>query len=101
MEKKLRIPDGGLFNLGKENISESASTDSTSDIKSASTNASAKANTFKIKRGIKKDRRTMVTYRLNSETVERIDEIALEARKSINETVQELLDWALDNVDVE
>lgn len=128
--KKLTIPEGGIFDVGnkeinkksaststkketdnstKNNKAKAESTASENESSSASTQTESKMNTesnqsaskFKIKKGSRNARRTTVTYRLNTSTIDGIEEIASAARKSINETVQELLDWAIENVEIE
>jgi hypothetical protein len=69
---------------------------------SASTSASSQsASKMKLRRGSRSTHRSTVTYRLNVETIDKIEELSIAARKSINETVQELLDLAIANTEVE
>lgn len=113
--KKIVVPEGNIFDVGKKesikqtNKTKVESNASENESSSASTQTESKMNTeskqsaskFTIKKGSRSARRTTVTYRLNTETVDKLEEIASAARKSINETVQELLDLVLENVEIE
>ncbi len=124
--KKMKLPEGSIFDVGNKEIANNSKeienknidkinknkseiTVSESESTSASTQNESKKNTeskqsasvFKIKKGSRSARRTTVTYRINTETIDKIEDLAGAARKSINETVQELLDLALEHVEVE
>lgn len=103
-KKPIKVETKKTVNKTKGEITASETESSSASTQSESKNVAnnlQSASTFKIKKGSRNARRTTVTYRLNTETIDGIEEIASVARKSINETVQELLDWALENVEVE
>jgi group I intron endonuclease len=53
-----------------------------------------------IKKG-SQGRVKMVSWRLRNSTIDQIKELSMQSRKGINEFVQELLDMALDKVEIE
>jgi hypothetical protein len=90
MSDKPIVPEGGLFSMNKNKPASAAN--------SASAHAS---NNIKITKKKFKEGRTQVGWRLNSSTVEKIQELAYLSRMGINEFVQELLDKALNDIDIE
>jgi hypothetical protein len=91
--------EGGFFEkneMSKQSASTNASENTTG--KSASNTSDLK---FKLKKGRRNSHRSNATYRIDVLTLDRIEELSRLAHKSINDTVQELLDFALDNVDIE
>jgi predicted DNA binding CopG/RHH family protein len=100
MNKKLEIPEGGIFAIGKNNLVNSDSKASNID-NSVSTNGNSKGNSFKISKKNFKENRTQVGWRINVSTVEKIQELAYLSRMNVNEFVQELLDKVLAELDIE
>jgi hypothetical protein len=92
---KLDIPEEGLFNIGNTN-----NVNNNNASKSASTSTS-EASKIKINKKNFKENKTLVGWRLNTSTVDLIREYAFQSRMGINEFVQELLDRALENIDIE
>jgi hypothetical protein len=91
---KLTLPEGGLFDVGVNNEPNK----SASNVASASDSTASK---LIIKKKKFKESRTTVGWRINSSTVDIIKELAFESRMGINEFVQELLDKALKDIDIE
>jgi hypothetical protein len=87
--KKLQIPEGGLFGLGNNNDSGSASNEATSG-----------SSKFIIERKGYKEYRVQVAYRLRKDTVDKIQQLARESGRSINDFVQDLFDSVLDNIEI-
>ena len=85
MADKPIINKDGLFNLNSKSASTSNGT----------------STSFKIKRKNLKKARTNVGWRLNTDTYDKIVELAFDSRMGINEFVQELLDKALSDIDIE
>ena len=104
-EKKLaeEAKKADWFTIGKkvnesDNESENESNNTASN--SASTSNST-ASRIRIKKKKFKESRTTVGWRINSTTVDLIKELAFDSRMSINDFVQELLEKALDDTDIE
>ena len=91
---KLTIPEGDIFNVGKESNTDKK--DNASKTASTSTSASIKIIKKKFK-----ENKTLVGWRINSSTVDKIKECAFDSRMGINEFVQELLDKALEDIYIE
>lgn len=83
--KKLDIPSG-IFDIGKNN--------------DGNNNSNVNGN-IKITRKDFKETKIQVGWRLNASTVARIQELSFDSRMGISEFVQELLDKALKDIDIE
>lgn len=91
--EKLDLSNRDVFKVAKKEDNKGAST-----VASASDST---ASSIKIKKKQFKESRTTVGWRINSSTVDIIKELAFESRMGINEFVQELLDKALKDIDIE
>jgi hypothetical protein len=90
--------EGGLFPERSDNEIVVVASNSASASASASDST---ASRIKIKRKDFEESRTTVGWRINSSTVNVIKELAFDARMTINDFVQELLDKAIRDTDIE
>ena len=101
MNKKLKLPEGGLFETGiQENNVNKLGNNEVNDV---SVNVSPEVNIplIKITRPELEDETMRMTYHLKVKTIRKIKVLARHADMGVSEFLQTVLDSVLDRIDIE
>lgn len=101
MNKKLKLPEGGLFETGiqENNVNKLGN----NEINDVSVNVSPEVNIplIKITRPELEDETMRMTYHLKVKTIRKIKVLARHADMGVSEFLQTVLDSVLDRIDIE
>lgn len=104
-EKKLSVK-GNLFSLGNENKSVDVSVNNLQEDKHVDKQVNKNVNknntdvNLSFKRKPRKRKPVPMTYRLYSETIDKIDELAMRSGMYVSEFLQAVLDTVLDKIEI-
>jgi hypothetical protein len=97
MAKDLKIPEGGMFSLGKPKDNESVSI----HVNNVDTNVNTNTNIVINRKSDEIDDVIRQTYYLKTSTIKRIKKLSRNAEMGVSEFLQTVLDNVLDRINIE